>query len=207
MPTALLNPIEGKNRYCGPAALATILGVTTDHAARVIRGGSNERWIKGVRVDHMAMAMAQLGVRAQYTRMFSQAASLASHQHAHELQIQAHLCLNNQQLALQALDALAEQALQGSSMAYFRLCAQLWETHQLGQAERFADWAQQSTHALYLQPLIQALYILAGADAKLQDLPEEVRCASDAVVVKARRQLASYPNGQRLADACLPPAA
>lgn len=139
--------------------------------------------------------------------LFSQAASLASHQHAHELQIQAHLCLNNQQLALQALDALAEQALQGSSMAYFRLCAQLWETHQLGQAERFADWAQQSTHALYLQPLIQALYILAGADAKLQDLPEEVRCASDAVVVKARRQLASYPNGQRLADACLPPAA
>lgn len=43
--------------------------MTTDHAARVIRGVSNERWIKGVRVDHMAMAMAQLGVRAQYTRI------------------------------------------------------------------------------------------------------------------------------------------
>lgn len=69
MPTALLNPIQGKNRYCGPAALATILGVTTDHAARVIRGFSNERWVKGVTVDHMAMAMAQLGVQARYTRI------------------------------------------------------------------------------------------------------------------------------------------
>ena len=138
--------------------------------------------------------------------LFSQAASLANKQQAHHLQIQAHLCLNNQQLALQALDALAAQAQQGNAMANFRLREQVWETHQLGLAERLADWMQQSPHALYLQPFVQALYTLSGADTKLQDLPEEVQCASDAVVAAARQQLAKRINHQPLASVCLPPA-
>ncbi len=138
--------------------------------------------------------------------LFSQAASLVSHQQAYELQLQAHLCLNNQQMALQALDALATQAQQGNAMAKFRLREQVWETHQLGLAERLADWMQQSTHALYLQPFVQALYTLAGADTKLQDLPEEVQRASDAVVAAARQQLAKRINRQSLAGVCLPPA-
>ena len=91
-------------------------------------------------------------------------------------------------------------------MAKFRLREQVWETHQLGLAERLADWMQQSTHALYLQPFVQALYTLAGADTKLQDLPEEVQRASDAVVAAARQQLAKRINRQSLAGVCLPPA-
>lgn len=138
--------------------------------------------------------------------LFSQAASLASHQQAYELQLQAHLCLNNQQMALQALDALATQAQQGNAMANFRLREQVWETHQLGLAERLADWMQQSPHAPYLQPIVQALYTLSGADTKLQDQPEEVQRASDAVVAAARQQLAKRINHQPLASVCLPPA-
>lgn len=66
---ATFHPIKGKNRYCGPSAMATVLGVTTDHAARVIRGFSGERWIKGVSVQHLTAAMEQLGVRVRYTRI------------------------------------------------------------------------------------------------------------------------------------------
>jgi len=35
--TPPLKPIVGKNSYCGPAAIATIAGVTTDDAASIIR--------------------------------------------------------------------------------------------------------------------------------------------------------------------------
>ena len=71
------HPIKGRNRYCGPAAMATILGVTTDHAARVLRGLTGERWIKGVSVQHLTAAMEQLGVRVRYTRVDAAYESLA----------------------------------------------------------------------------------------------------------------------------------
>lgn len=72
-----LHPIKGRNRYCGPAAMAAVLGVTTDHAARVIRGLTGERWIKGVSVQHLTAAMEQLGVRVRYTRIDASYESLA----------------------------------------------------------------------------------------------------------------------------------
>ena len=74
---APFHPIKGRNRYCGPAAMATILGVTTDHAARVLRGLTGERWIKGVSVQHLTAAMEQLGVRVRYTRIDAAYESLA----------------------------------------------------------------------------------------------------------------------------------
>ncbi len=70
--------IKGKNRYCGPSAMATVLGVTTDHAARVIRGLSGERWVKGVSTHHITAAMEQLGVRVRYTRIDAAYESLAN---------------------------------------------------------------------------------------------------------------------------------
>lgn len=73
-----LHPIKGRNRYCGPSAMATVLGVTTDHAARVIRGFSGERWIKGVSTDHLTASMEQLGVRIRYTRIDAAYESLAA---------------------------------------------------------------------------------------------------------------------------------
>ena len=75
--TAAFHPIKGKNRYCGPSAMATVLGVTTDHAARVIRGFSGERWIKGVSTQHLIAALEQLGVRVRYTRIDAAYESLA----------------------------------------------------------------------------------------------------------------------------------
>lgn len=69
MQSTEFHPIKGKNRYCGPSAMATVLGVTTDHAARVIRGISGERWVRGVSSHHLLAAMELLGVRVRYTRV------------------------------------------------------------------------------------------------------------------------------------------
>lgn len=79
--TATFHQIKGGNRYCGPSAMATVLGVTTDHAARVIRSLSGERWIKGVSVQHLTAAMEQLGVRVRYTRIDAAYDSLAGWLH------------------------------------------------------------------------------------------------------------------------------
>lgn len=76
-PKEPLHPIKGRNRYCGPAAMAAVLGVTTDHAARVIRGLTGEKRIKGVSVQHLTAAMEQLGVRVRYTRIGASYESLA----------------------------------------------------------------------------------------------------------------------------------
>lgn len=106
-----------------------------------------------------------------------------------EILMQAHLVLNNQQLAQKALDKLAEKAQQKSEVEGFLLRQQIWETTRLGLGERLADWMQDSPHAPFLQPMIQALYILAGAESKLQDLPAEIQQMADAVVLEARKRL------------------
>ena len=104
------------------------------------------------------------------------------------LRLQTHLVLNNQQLALDALNRLAQDAEHGVAHAAYRLREQVRECTDLGLGERLADWKQQSPLALYLPPMIQALYILAGAAAKLQDLPLEVQQMADAVVQATQPQ-------------------
>ena len=71
------HPIKGKNRYCGPSAIATVLGITTDHASRVIRGLTGERQVKGVSASNLRAAMERLGMRVQYTPLKSAYDSLA----------------------------------------------------------------------------------------------------------------------------------
>lgn len=90
-----LHPITGRNSFCGPSAMATVLGVTTDHAARVIRGLTGERRVKGVPVSHFIAAMEQLGGRVRYTRLDVPYASLADWLRDHLQSFQAsHLILH-----------------------------------------------------------------------------------------------------------------
>ncbi len=105
------------------------------------------------------------------------------------LLLQAHLVFNNQQLAQQALDRLAESAQQGDASASYQLRQQVLEVIHMGLGERLADWMQQSQQSPYLQPMIQALYTLAGAESKLQDLPAEIQQMADAVVQEAQKRL------------------
>lgn len=144
---------------------------------------------------HAASNLAQLlweqGRQAEAVEQFERCAQVAERQtpKPHELLLQAHLMLKNQQLAQQALDRLAEEAQQGDTQARYRLREQVWETTRLGLGERLADWMQASQQVTYLQPMIQALYTLAGVEAKLQDLPAEVQQMADAVVTEAQKRL------------------
>lgn len=99
-----------------------------------------------------------------------------------ELLLQAHLCLGNRQLAMDALQSLVRAAQEGSKIAFYRLKEQVWECHELGLGVQLADWMAQSDQAVFLQPFIQALYMLAGEEGKLQNLPQETQQMADEIV-------------------------
>jgi len=109
--------------------------------------------------------------------------STISHQN---LLLQAHLYLGNRQLAMDALRTLANKAQRGDRYAFFSLKEQVWECYHLGLGERLANWMAESDAAGFLAPFIQALYILAGAEKKLLDLPLESREIINEIVRQAR---------------------
>lgn len=64
MKAALLE-VVGKNRYCGPTALATILGVTTDEAAFLIRKHSGQKAVKGAKTHHLVAVLREAGCKVR----------------------------------------------------------------------------------------------------------------------------------------------
>ena len=58
----MLHPAIGSNRFCGPAALASLLGISTDEAAQQLRGVSGKRAIYGVRERYMLLVLDQQGL-------------------------------------------------------------------------------------------------------------------------------------------------
>jgi len=132
-------------------------------------------------VANLARLLWQQGRQTEAIEWFKQALDL-SQAEDHQVRLQAHLALGNRQLALDALNAMAQLAQQGDNLMFYRLKEQVWECSELGLGETLADWMGESPHALFLQPFVQALYQLAGATAKLQNLPQEVQQMADAVV-------------------------
>jgi len=61
-----LSAITGKNSYCGPAAVATIAGITTDEAAKHIRKAYNRKSIRRVYPEELVHALTELGYTANY---------------------------------------------------------------------------------------------------------------------------------------------
>lgn len=57
----MLHVIEGKNRYWGPAAIATITGVTTDQVSRMIRADSVRRQVMHTEIHELSRCLYQLG--------------------------------------------------------------------------------------------------------------------------------------------------
>lgn len=59
------HPIKGYNSYCGPATLATLLGITTDEAAARIRKISPARYmVKGTHTHEMLKVLKDAGWQA-----------------------------------------------------------------------------------------------------------------------------------------------
>ena len=61
-----LHAICGNNSFCGPAAIASVLGLTTDHAARVLRSISGDRRVTGVYPVHFVQALRNLGCDVEH---------------------------------------------------------------------------------------------------------------------------------------------
>ena len=111
----------------------------------------------------------------------------------YETSLQAHLCLANRQMAVDILQALAQQAEQGDNVAFDTLKLQTLECHDLGLGERLADWMSECEQAGFLLPFTQALYTLAGAQARLQDVPQETRQMAEEIIRLARQRATSIP--------------
>src|SRR5690242_4309825 len=60
----MLHPALGKNRYCGPGALAMLFGCSTDEAAAVLREVSGKTYIKGIEPAAMLRAVERFGGQA-----------------------------------------------------------------------------------------------------------------------------------------------
>lgn len=59
----ILHAVTGKNRYCGPTAVATVLGITTDHAAQLMRSYSGSRAIRGASIGELCGALRGVGCK------------------------------------------------------------------------------------------------------------------------------------------------
>lgn len=66
--TPQLHRLSGKNGFCGPTAMASVLGISTDHAARIIRSISGDKRVTGVHDSHLWKALMDAGCKPEYHR-------------------------------------------------------------------------------------------------------------------------------------------
>ncbi len=65
-------PIKGYNSYCGPAAIAAILGITTDEAAKRVRANNPKKQkVRGLGNSDLLRVLEQAGWRPIYLPPFS----------------------------------------------------------------------------------------------------------------------------------------
>lgn len=140
-------------------------------------------------IVNLARLLWEQDRKAEALKFYQNVVQLPDKKQPDELLLQAHLCLNNQQMALSALNTLAFKAQNKHVLAAFRLREQVWECSRLGLAERLADWMSDSPHWQYLQPMQQALYMLSGSETKLQDLPQEIQLLAEQIVADVKMRL------------------
>lgn len=138
----------------------------------------------------LARLLVRRGQDAEGNAAYRQAAELAQAQEALDnggfehvpLLLQAHLYLGNRDLAIQALQRLAQAAAEGNPRAFLQMKNQTRECHAIGLGQALQNLMEQSAWAEFLQPFSLALaaasqgdtQILAGAPAEVRSLAEEV---------------------------------
>ena len=89
--------------------------------------------------------------------------------------LQANLWLNNDKHAAQALNALASKAIDGDSLAFFRVKEQCAECHRIGIGDKLVESMKNSPYAVFLEPFILALLAAGGDTETMLGAAEEVR--------------------------------
>ncbi len=99
-----------------------------------------------------------------------------------DLRLQAHCWLGNLDLAMQALDALAEAASKNNRTAFLELKEQCFECYAIGLAKPLVALMERSRFADLLQPFALALRAASGDQDALLDVAVEVRAVAEEVL-------------------------
>ena len=100
------------------------------------------------------------------------------------VRLQAHCWLGNTDLALQALDALAELASKAEGDAFELLREQCYEIHAIGLGNTLRELMERSTYAGFLQPFALALRAANGEGDALLDAPAEIRSLAEEILLQ-----------------------
>lgn len=83
-PEFKFNNVKGYNTYCGPTALATLLGITTDEAAKRIRSNSPRRkMVKACHTSEVLKVLRQAGWQVVKIPPFVKTTTLLRQSHKH----------------------------------------------------------------------------------------------------------------------------
>lgn len=90
------------------------------------------------------------------------------------LLLQAHLYLGNQDLAMQALNHLAEDANKADSLSFFQIKEQCVECYTIGLGAQLSEIMIKSSYSDFLYPFILALQVANGDEQALLAVPVEM---------------------------------
>ena len=95
------------------------------------------------------------------------------------LLLQAHLWLGNRDLAVSALNSLAERAAGGDGWDFFRIREQCWECSGIGLGPELAGLMDASAWADFLRPFSLALKAAASGESPSGAAPEILSLAGE----------------------------
>lgn len=132
---------------------------------------------------NLARLLAKLDRKEEASELYRQTLTLATPTD-YSFQLQAHCWLGNQDMAMQALDALAEDASANAGAAFTQLKEQCFECHGIGLSLPLARLMEGSRFAGLLQPLSLALRAANGETDGLLDVAVEVRAMAEEVLLQ-----------------------
>ncbi len=134
-------------------------------------------------VVNLARLLARLKRNEEANVLFRQTLKLDGARD-HNIRLQAHCWLGNNDLAMQALDALAALVSEGDKSAFYELKEQCFECHAIGLSKPLLLLMERSRFADFLQPFALALRVASGDKDALLDAAVEVRGMAEEVLVQ-----------------------
>jgi tetratricopeptide (TPR) repeat protein/DNA-binding HxlR family transcriptional regulator len=134
-------------------------------------------------VANLARLLVRLKRNDEASELFRQALKRVE-KGDRNIRLQAHCWLGNNDLAMQALDALAELASKGDGSAFYQLKEQCFECHTIGLSKSLVALMEHSRFADFLQPFAIALHAATGDKDALLDVAVEVRGMAEEVLAQ-----------------------
>ena len=134
-------------------------------------------------VANLARLLARLKRDDEANELFRQVLELVEEE-GFNIRLQAHCWLGNNDMAMQALDALAELASKGKRSAFYELKEQCFECHAIGLSKPLVTLMESSSFADFLQPFALALRVASGEKDVLLDVAVEVRGMAEEVLTQ-----------------------